>query len=111
MIKSFQAVGRTGEVGISTWTRAGWDFDQECEIEQWGEVKTRDVKLMTHHPDYDCMEMDYYHAMGMYCMFGAGSDKLIPGNADSQWVFPELGILKNGCSDQVNSMIKALLSR
>lgn len=66
----YDAVGRFGEVALTSYNYMYWDHDQEATFTDWLSIKTYTVQEMNFFCDAEYLELDYYFTMQAYFMLG-----------------------------------------
>jgi len=51
-----------------SWSNCRWDSTEQMFELLWGQLKTGRQKVINFPCDYDCPEMDFYHAMASYLL-------------------------------------------
>jgi hypothetical protein len=82
LVVTFLAVGRGGEVALSSRSSSTWDHDLECLLQDWSELKTGKQKSMGYVCDRFTFLLDFYHALGCYFIIG-GSDRWMKSGTPS----------------------------
>jgi len=72
LICLWQAIGRTGELALSSWKTAYWDSALDNLAWMWKDEKNSKEYLMIFFPDAEGFVMDFYHALACYLVFGGG---------------------------------------
>jgi len=105
IVVAFLAIGRAGEVGMSSYKLAHWNSVHHCLFLDWQESKTNAQKPMNFVPDAEHFEIDFYHSMACYFVCGAGSSSLTMQNCgdDSSWIFP---FARQDASKKVSEVLK-----
>ena len=70
MLLTFRATGRAGEVGLSTWNQASWDYDLNMLRLSWKNTKTgvdEPMLLCGHKSSY---LLDVFFAFGIFWIYG-----------------------------------------
>ena len=96
LIMLWQAIGRTGEVALSSWNDAHWNEQIDNLQSVWKDVKTSKEYCMTFFGDQCSFAMNFYHAVGCYFAMGGGCDHY-KGDMDRSmdWVFPDLAAVSD----------------
>ena len=82
MLMVFYAVGRAGEAARATWSEAYWDDELEVPVLLWNSVKTSKQENMPFVVDFECAELCFFHALGLFLIFGGSGE-------DRTWIFPD----------------------
>jgi hypothetical protein len=88
LVSVFQAIGRAGEIGNTTWDSLDWDGDNEHIAVDWGELKTGQQYLMTFHPDASDWVLCSFHAMACYLIMGPTAVRSSTAEAEANYMFP-----------------------
>jgi hypothetical protein len=88
MLLTFRATGRAGEVALSTWNQASWDYDLNMLRLSWKNIKTgvdEPMLLCGHKSSY---LLDVFFAFGIYWIYG---------NSRSPWIIESFNkVYENG---------------
>ena len=68
------AIGRGGEVGVSTWSECSWERSHSCLRSSWPEVKTGHSNPMLYVCDVDCPYLDPIVCWGAYLITNSNAN-------------------------------------
>lgn len=108
IVCTFLAVGRGGEVGMSSFDLAHWNTVYCCLFMDWQELKTNAQKPMNFFCDRECFEIDLYHALCCYFIVGAGSQWIQSEPLDKRWIFP---FVRSDTASKITTYLRKLASK
>ena len=95
IISLWQAIGRTGEVALASFTTARWnDIIDNIEF-VWREDKGGKEYLMSFFTDFLSYKLSFYHALGCHILLGGleyGYSTVM--SRDDEWLFPDLAAVR-----------------
>jgi hypothetical protein len=101
LVTNYLAIGRAGEVGLASFALSHWSTVYECANMYWQEQKRGKQVPLNFFPDIDCMELDFYNAMGHYFIVGGDSSSVT--SEPETWIFP---YLRANAASKVTAMIQ-----
>lgn len=108
-----QAVGRGGEVSVSTWDDMYWDDTNDCLYADWRETKTGHENPMLYVCDADSWLLDVFHSWACMLISNSGSffsQSLNPETENGSWMFPEfVNMCDGGATRKATHIFKSLL--
>ena len=108
-----QAVGRGGEVSVSTWDDMFWDDTNHCLFADWREVKTGHENPMMYVCDADSWLLDVYHSWACMLISNSGvffSQKQNPEATNDNWMFPAFSDMADGgASKKATRIFRSIL--
>ncbi|OYX41102.1 hypothetical protein B7Y94_05555 [Candidatus Saccharibacteria bacterium 32-49-12] len=107
LVTTFLAIGRSGEVGFTSYNLSKWNSIYECINLEWPNLKRSEQQPLSFFPDVDCMEIDFYHAFGCYLAVGGDSSSVSSMDAES-WIFP---FLRANAAAKVTEAVKRFVGK
>ena len=108
MLTTFLAVGRAGEVALSSWNSVSWDYEQNNLIMDWKELKTGDTDKMNFFVDAETKLTDFYHSLSCYLILGGGNSTLTAAS-DANWMIPDLARNQETASTVMTKYVRSTL--
>lgn len=106
LVTNFSAIGRSGEVAMTSYSLAHWDHVQNAMCLHWQEPKRVKQMPLSFFPDMERMELCWYHAFACYVLVGADSSSL---SAEPEtWIFPHL---RPNAASKVTDILKRYIDR
>jgi hypothetical protein len=92
-----QAVGRSGEISKATWSLMKWDHEGDKGDIDWARLKISRVTTLPLYNDLRSPFLDWYTAIGLYLVVGAGVQALRyhPHAKEKHYMFPWLAVMSN----------------
>ena len=110
---AYSAIGRGGEVGLSSFNRFDWCMFFDTLEQNWAETKTGDCDIMNHFCDAISFEMCVFHSLSGHLMMGgpllgAGRDGV---EDEANFAFPHLARNIDNAATTVSNMMKRVAGR
>ena len=95
IISLWQAIGRTGEVALASFTTARWnDIIDNIEF-VWRDEKNGKEYLMSFFTDFLSYKLSFYHALGCHIVLGGLENGYSTSmNREDEWLFPDLAAVR-----------------
>jgi hypothetical protein len=106
LVTTFLAIGRSAEISCCVWDQAEWDYELECLLFYWNELKTTDSDLTTMFSDAELVELDFYHSLGFYLILG-GDVSAQRKALQNKFMIPSLSLNKKGAADVMTTSTRA----
>lgn len=90
LITSFCAIGRGGEVALTSWNSAFWCYSQRCLVIDWNELKTGEADYMAFFFNWTNCAICFYSGLADYLICGGSDATGLLNDAGSNWMFSDL---------------------
>ena len=90
LVTTFYAIGRGGEVALTSWKSAFWYYDQCCVVLDWNELKTGEADYMAFFFNLKDISICYYSALADYLICGGSDATGLSTDADGGWMYSDL---------------------